>query len=210
MSRIISSRTIGGPDGPLATLTQFRTHGALWATDWVSYTGRLPRKHDEQYGKDLRDGIRYTVLSYATPIGWVTDAGEIRIPDVHYSVTTSRHQTQVRAWMGRQHWHAGWHMPCYLPEIPYERFTDESDARAYIASELDRLDESEGWLDAHTAWHNGASLVSVEGYWYELYRCSDDCQSAVCGRCGHVVPASGLTWDGEDFSAECACGGLIR
>jgi hypothetical protein len=171
MSSIISSRKVGGPDGPLATLQQFKTHGALWATDWVSYTGRLPREWDKQYGEDLYDGIRYTVLSYATPIGWVTAEGDVRIPDVHYSVTTSRHQTLVRAWLARQHWHAGWSMPGYLPEIPYERFPDEYQARQYIAAELERLDESDGWLDAHTAWHVGASSVSVEAYTYEVYPC---------------------------------------
>jgi hypothetical protein len=96
----VSSRKIGGPSGPLAHLQHFDTYGALRATDWVSYTGRLPREWDRQYGEDLRSGIRYTVLSYATPIGWVTTAGEVKIPDVSYSVTTSRHQSQVRAWMG--------------------------------------------------------------------------------------------------------------
>jgi hypothetical protein len=95
-----SSRKVGGPDGPLARLEPFETYGALRATDWVSYTGRLPQEWDRQYGEDLRSGIRYTVLSYATPIGWVTTDGTVRIPDVSYSVTTSRHQSQVRAWIG--------------------------------------------------------------------------------------------------------------
>jgi len=55
---------------------------------------------------DLQDGdlelyqnsvICYTVMSYDTPIAWVTHNNFIIIPDVSYSHTTTIHQNIVRA-----------------------------------------------------------------------------------------------------------------
>lgn len=54
--------------------------------------GRLPM---EWHDKAASPTIDYTIYSYATPIAW-RDNGEWIIPDVKYSVTTSRHQSQVR------------------------------------------------------------------------------------------------------------------
>jgi hypothetical protein len=101
MSRIISGRKVGGPDGPLAYVTPFRTHGALFAVmeDYPLY-GRLPAEWRAKYRADiLSPGVRYTVVSYQTPIAWVLADGAVVIPDVTYSLTTTRHQGQCRAWL---------------------------------------------------------------------------------------------------------------
>lgn len=63
----------------------------------VQDTGQLPDELAAQY-RLLADAglVTYTVLSYRTPIGWVTTAGVKVVPDVRYSPTTSQHQTLVR------------------------------------------------------------------------------------------------------------------
>lgn len=43
------------------------------------------------------DRIAYTVLSYGTPIAWVTADGTVKVPAVTYSPTTTRHQHLCRA-----------------------------------------------------------------------------------------------------------------
>lgn len=53
-------------------------------------TGRLP----ESLWPSVRNAT-YVVYSYDTPIGWFLD-DEWVIPDVKYSVTTSRHQSALR------------------------------------------------------------------------------------------------------------------
>ena len=55
---------------------------------------RLPGKfHESAASAD------YTVRSYGTPIAWRID-GVWVVPDVRYSVTTSRHQSLVRVAVG--------------------------------------------------------------------------------------------------------------
>jgi hypothetical protein len=41
-------------------------------------------------------GAVYLIRSYNTPIAWLDARGEWTIPDVKYSVTTSRHQGKIR------------------------------------------------------------------------------------------------------------------
>lgn len=66
--------------------------------------GYLPPEWAARFYADQAAGIDYLVRSYGTPIGWVTAAGEYVIPDVKYSVTTSRHQGYLRqAWMPEAH-----------------------------------------------------------------------------------------------------------
>jgi hypothetical protein len=57
---------------------------------------RLPIEWRRQYLRD-EPYIIYTVLSYDTPIAWVLETGEVRIPPVKYSRTTSGHQSQLYA-----------------------------------------------------------------------------------------------------------------
>jgi hypothetical protein len=92
---------VGGPFGLLAERAPFTSHGAMRAHEFaLSSTGRLPMEWVETYRAD-RDGpgISYVVYSYQTPIAWVRNDGHVVIPDVGYSVTTSRHQGLCRAWL---------------------------------------------------------------------------------------------------------------
>lgn len=73
----------------------FRTYGALYGYKGNAGTlGYLPDPWREQYYADAND-IDYVVLSYATPIAWHTPTGWT-VPDVRYSVTTSKHQGRIR------------------------------------------------------------------------------------------------------------------
>ncbi|MGJ5894420.1 hypothetical protein DF268_11715 [Streptomyces sp. V2] len=78
----------------LAARQPFTTHGALSATDRQSYcVGRLPQRWADLYRSDADAGrIVYQVYSYSTPIAWVLDDGTVTMPQVRYSITTSRHQ----------------------------------------------------------------------------------------------------------------------
>ncbi|OKI45094.1 hypothetical protein A6A27_11790 [Micromonospora sp. CB01531] len=84
----------------------------------VAATGELPA----EYAETLREAQRertarylagegreavphapaYVVTSYGTPIAWVTLAGEVVIPPMTYSATTTRHQALVRAALGAE------------------------------------------------------------------------------------------------------------
>lgn len=74
---------------------QGNSTSAEWR-DGVEYLGlgRLPRDWREV----LRgaEGPVYVVKSYETPIAWWTEEGGWVIPDVRYSVTTSKAQGYVR------------------------------------------------------------------------------------------------------------------
>lgn len=82
----------------LARREPFHTYGAFRAVDGYSHPfgSWLPSSWQEKYGAD-RDEIIYTVLSYQTPIAWVLRSGEIVVPDVKYSRTTTGHQSLLYA-----------------------------------------------------------------------------------------------------------------
>ncbi|GAA4935822.1 hypothetical protein GCM10023224_15760 [Streptomonospora halophila] len=85
----------------LSAREPFRSHGALRADDFPrSETGRMPPEWVAAYRSDRDEpGISYVVYSYATPIAWVRCDGEYVVPDVGYSVTTTRHQKLCRGWL---------------------------------------------------------------------------------------------------------------
>ncbi len=62
-------------------------------------TGSLPRPLREIL-RARADSIVQVIYSYSTPIAWL-DAGAWIIPDVRYSVTTARHQSQLWPLSGR-------------------------------------------------------------------------------------------------------------
>jgi hypothetical protein len=67
---------------------------------YLSGYGHLPAEHIETFQADLRVSREYgremfVVYSYVTPIGWAV-GDNVTIPDVKYSVTTSRHQSIAR------------------------------------------------------------------------------------------------------------------
>lgn len=67
---------------------------------WYPSTGRLPRGWVERLRADYdvaraEGSMFYVVYSYATPIAWGREGDLLTVPDVRYSVTTSRHQSAV-------------------------------------------------------------------------------------------------------------------
>ncbi|MEU6351116.1 hypothetical protein ABZ896_17550 [Streptomyces sp. NPDC047072] len=78
----------------LAARQPFTTYGALRATSERNYcVGRLPDQWADRYRADADAGhIVYQVYSYSTPIAWVLDDGAVVVPQVRYSLTTTRHQ----------------------------------------------------------------------------------------------------------------------
>ncbi len=67
----------------------FRYSGlALTAITGKGGTGRM---EDDDLTRYRADDVAYTVYSYATPIAWVTNTGQVRISRATYSVTTRQH-----------------------------------------------------------------------------------------------------------------------
>jgi hypothetical protein len=62
----------------------------------TSLSGRLPVGELIAYRKSE---IAYTVISYQTPIAWVTTDGEVYVSQESYSVTTSHHQGLCRVYL---------------------------------------------------------------------------------------------------------------
>lgn len=66
----------------------------------VSGTGRMPAGSANMYRANAEvDMVAYTVVSYGTPIAWVTREGMVIIPDAKYSVTTTHHQNLCRVYL---------------------------------------------------------------------------------------------------------------
>lgn len=74
---------------------------SLWATKVSESTcgvttGQLPVDvAKELNAKILANRVDYVVYSYRTPIAWTVD-GELFVPSIQYSNTTSRHQGIAR------------------------------------------------------------------------------------------------------------------
>lgn len=85
--------------GPISRREAFVSHGALSARGHTGpgdslIFGELPGTARESM-KSLSD-IDYVVHSYSTPIGVHSKSQGWVIPDVKYSRTTSKHQSQLR------------------------------------------------------------------------------------------------------------------
>lgn len=72
--------------------------GSLWAvTSPNGMTGDLNPTERNRYLEDIRSaGVVYLVLSYKTPIAWVTEDGAVHHAEQWFSQTTKRHQKIVR------------------------------------------------------------------------------------------------------------------
>lgn len=87
----------------IARREPFTTSGAMSAryVRWMPSTGRLPAdeiadladliEENREHGEET-----YVVFSYGTPIAWATLLEDLVVPDVRYSVTTSKHQSVCR------------------------------------------------------------------------------------------------------------------
>lgn len=82
----------------IANRRDFDTHGSFWGrevSDLASLpTGELART--DAWNDFRSSGAAFVVYSYRTPIAWWSEAHGWTVPPVKYSVTTSRHQSQVR------------------------------------------------------------------------------------------------------------------
>ncbi|HST77251.1 MAG TPA: hypothetical protein VLN58_02050 [Verrucomicrobiae bacterium] len=79
----------------LAERKAFRTGGSLYGTEWPAAggTGELPDYWARKFNQTEKT---YVVFSYATPIAWCDVNCVWTVPDVRYSVTTSKHQSRIR------------------------------------------------------------------------------------------------------------------
>jgi hypothetical protein len=85
--------------GFLETFRPFRTHGALKGIDAPDGTGRLSEDYTRLFER-TQAHIDYVVYSYDTPIAWhvwstSSHSAHWVFPETQYSVTTSRHQSQI-------------------------------------------------------------------------------------------------------------------
>lgn len=95
---------------PLMARESFQTHGALEGRRlWqgmhrhgecfcreVAESGKLPDHYVESFSH-----ASYAVYSYETPIAWFNEDGVWIMPDVKYSVTTSKHQGRIFTAIGQ-------------------------------------------------------------------------------------------------------------
>ena len=80
----------------LSAREPFKTSGSLYGEAGVAWTrGYLPSRFRDEFVA-RHDHITYTVVSYATPIAWYDDEYGWIIPDVTYSVSTTRQQGIIR------------------------------------------------------------------------------------------------------------------
>lgn len=61
----------------------------------VGYCGRLPEEYQRGFLRAIYAVDFYVVTSYSTPIAWYAK-GVWTVPEVKYTVTTTRHQNIVR------------------------------------------------------------------------------------------------------------------
>lgn len=95
MSKIIRTTTRKAEDAIL-NRREFRTSGALKGTWDRSYsTGYLNDDEARAYRTDRQSGEIYTVYSYGTPIAWWTDQYGWHIVRQRFSMTTSKHQSNL-------------------------------------------------------------------------------------------------------------------
>lgn len=97
--------TIAQHEAPdyIRDLKPFRASHLSAVKGRVTRTGDLPAEHREQYEAD---DVLYTVLSYETPIGWVTYDGTARMPSLRYSLTTTQHQHVCSRGLFDKTWYA--------------------------------------------------------------------------------------------------------
>ena len=98
-----SGRYTSGPDGLLARLVGFKGAGNLYAHRYNGQpdgTSCPPPTSGGKFDGTIPATAVYVVWSYQTPIAWVDADGTVTVPDQRYSVTTTQHQGQCRAWLG--------------------------------------------------------------------------------------------------------------
>ena len=84
----------------IASRRGFTCNGTLTGGYLDARTGRLPQDRVQGFLRATDADDFYAVYSYATPIAWFAH-GVWTVPDVRYSVTTSKHQNIVRKAAGQ-------------------------------------------------------------------------------------------------------------
>lgn len=98
-------RDMTGPNGLLANRQPF-TGNSLWA-EWTTFCPSAGRLYGSQHDKlhnawkwAVDTGRRmYVVYSYNTPIAWAIDGEYAYCTPQRFSVTTSKGQGYIRAWI---------------------------------------------------------------------------------------------------------------
>ena len=92
---------VGGPSVCSVTHPVW-SHGAMSAYAFAhSRTGRLPMAWVDVYRSDRENPGILRCVFLRNPIAWIRADGEVVIPDIGYSLTTTRHQGMCRAGLGR-------------------------------------------------------------------------------------------------------------
>lgn len=92
--------TINGAVTHIANRTGFKANGTFSGSHFGLGIGRLPADRVSGFLKAMDADDFYVVYSYGTPIAWHAH-GTWTVPDVRYSVTTTRHQNTVRKAVAR-------------------------------------------------------------------------------------------------------------
>ncbi len=104
-------RVVGGPDGLIARLVPFTTTTGNFRAErkpvgrWFGSMGRLALDWRARLQGDMPI---YVVMSYQTPIAWVTRMGDVVIVPLDTGTmggstyTTTTHQGQVAVWLGHK------------------------------------------------------------------------------------------------------------
>ncbi len=103
----VSYRDMKGPKGLLAQRAEFT--GNSMRAEWTSMCPRSARLNDTEYDLLYGEWLRsvrleqrmYVVYSYDTPIAWAIGDEPAYVVEEKFSVTTSKGQGYVRAWINR-------------------------------------------------------------------------------------------------------------
>lgn len=102
----VNYREMQGPTGYLAHRKAFDGHSSMSA-EWTTMRPRAGRLNDIEFDRLCMDWTRavaaskrmYVVYSYVTPIAWAVDDEPAYVVGQRFSVTTSKGQSYVRAWI---------------------------------------------------------------------------------------------------------------
>lgn len=86
--------------GYLRNLTPFQRKGYAMSGVEGKWNGTGRLSGDDLSAYYAAENVKYTVLSYGTPIAWVTSDATV-IPETTYSRTTSQHQGLCRTYLNR-------------------------------------------------------------------------------------------------------------
>ena len=100
MTEKLTTRNPGPIAKKLLALESFKTNGALKGVakpEWIDFGKMRVWDNALLYSDQNSYGVDYVIYSYSTPIAWLRGDGEWAMPQAKYSVTTTRHQTTIRA-----------------------------------------------------------------------------------------------------------------